>query len=327
MLSFLKKSLVLVMFCVMGVNLVAQEMAKPVAAPASATVVGVTSLATTPDTMTPSAITVEVDVILASEDNTVGQIEAAARKVNFLALNRGHLQVYETKRWFADGDGSFWVSVQADGRMSGSKWASDLKNGGIKVDYWTRKFLEQKYAFETAPEGYYAIKIMKGSSLFKGEATLKEIRLAGEKLGLYEAPSEIAFLLRKLLTSRDMRTMGGYTIVPVQVPTLVESVYGNITGLFVLSEKDEDTDYLSFWGHDGDEKWSEDHLFAFMTYAKGRPGPATCDLPIPVVHEESETLPVTTPVPNTSATGQTNKSAAASKPPSRVARWDNKPKR
>ncbi len=183
---------------------------------------------------------------------TLGRIEAVWNKLGgeegVDRLLRGELTVSAPARQWREENGVIYFSVTSDG-TTGKDWITWFENNGIRVSEYARQVLCSR-DFKPTSGVTTEVGVLKGELFTDKDRTTDKIRLKAVQSKMILPEAELACLIRRKFTDKDLEAMGLYWIVVMHEP---------------INDSDGDPDLLSaFRGDDG--RW----LDAFYDYADFR---------------------------------------------------------
>ena len=158
----------------------------------------------------------------------------------------------ETKKW-TERDGLIFLTVTSDG-TTGKEWIKRLENKGFKIGTYAKKVLLSK-DFKVTDNIKYELVIMKTNKYI----TSQEIRDNAKNLGFKTPNTEVACLIRELLSNEDIKELGFWYIVTFHKP-----IKDSVGDLVLLStDRNGDGTWLNAGYGDSDGSWNGGSGVAF----------------------------------------------------------------
>ncbi|MEI6627561.1 MAG: hypothetical protein WCL61_03115 [bacterium] len=124
--------------------------------------------------------------------------------------------VTETKRSWLEENGIIYFSVTSDG-TTGEEWIKILENNDFRVGEYAKRDLRSPN-FKPTNGVTTKIAILKGALFKDRDRTTKEIRTEANKRRLSKPSAELACLIRKKFTDKEIEEMGLCYIIVMHEP-------------------------------------------------------------------------------------------------------------
>lgn len=197
----------------------------------------------------------------ASAGLTAGQLNAIVKKLGghdmALRFLRDELSVSEPTRSWREEDGVIYFSVTSDG-TTGEGWITRLESKGFRVGDYAKQVLRSP-DFKPTNGVTIEVAVLKGM-LFEDQSRItSKIRAEADKRKLSKPNAELACLIRKKFTDKEIEAMGLRYIVAMHEPINDSDGDPNL----LSADRDSGGRWLDAYYGRPDDRWGRDDGFAF----------------------------------------------------------------
>ena len=173
-------------------------------------------------------------------------------------VNAGEVQISVIKPRWTEKDGVILFTVTSDG-TTGEEWITRLEGKSLCISHYAESVLRSK-DFKSTSGITYEIAVLKGEIFSDNERITKNIRKEAKNRKLLTPNAEVACLIRKNFSNKELKAMGLYWIVVMHEP--IKDSDGD--PMLLHAFRNDDGSWLSTVYGSPDGKWLRSNGFAFV---------------------------------------------------------------